>query len=55
MHTPAHFARPAADAAAGRVRPRVAASYALGEIAAAQEAFARSAHVGKIVLVPPAA
>jgi hypothetical protein len=30
----------------------VAATYALDEIAAAQEAFARSAHVGKIVLVP---
>jgi NADPH:quinone reductase-like Zn-dependent oxidoreductase len=54
MHTPAHFARLAADAAAGRVRPRVAASYALGQIAAAQETFARSAHVGKIVLVPAA-
>jgi NADPH:quinone reductase-like Zn-dependent oxidoreductase len=53
MHTPAHFARLAADAVAGRVRPRVAASYPLGEIAAAQEAFARSAHVGKIVLLPP--
>jgi NADPH:quinone reductase-like Zn-dependent oxidoreductase len=52
MHTPAHFARLAADAVAGRVRPRVAASYPLGEIAAAQDAFARSAHVGKIVLVP---
>ena len=52
MHTPAHFAHLAAAAAAGRVRPRVAASYDLGEIAAAQEAFSRSAHVGKIVLVP---
>ena len=52
MHTPAHFARLAADAVAVRVRPRVAASYPLGEIAAAQEALARSAHVGKIVLVP---
>ncbi|GAA4853121.1 hypothetical protein GCM10023201_53160 [Actinomycetospora corticicola] len=52
MHTPAHFARLAADAAAGRVAPRVAARYALRDIHAAQEEFARSAHVGKIVVVP---
>ncbi|WP_018330997.1 zinc-binding dehydrogenase [Actinomycetospora chiangmaiensis] len=52
MHTPAHFARLAADAVAGRVEPRIAARHALADIHAAQEEFARSAHVGKIVLVP---
>lgn len=52
MHTPAHFARLAADARAGRIRPRVAAVHDLDDIHAAQEEFARSQHVGKIVLVP---
>ncbi|MDL5159736.1 zinc-binding dehydrogenase [Actinomycetospora termitidis] len=52
MHTPAHFARLAADAVAGRIAPRIAARYALADIHAAQEEFARSAHVGKIVVVP---
>lgn len=55
MHTPAHFARLAADAVAGAVAPRIAARHALADIHAAQEAFARSAHVGKIVVVPGAA
>ncbi|GLZ50718.1 hypothetical protein [Actinomycetospora sp. NBRC 106378] len=55
MHTPAHFARLAADAVAGRVAPRIAARHALADIHAAQEEFARSAHVGKIVVVPGAA
>lgn len=52
MHTPAHFARLAADAAAGRVVPRVAERHDLADIHAAQASFARSAHVGKIVLIP---
>ncbi|MCD2189375.1 zinc-binding dehydrogenase [Actinomycetospora soli] len=55
MHTPAHFARLAADAVAGRVAPRIAARYALADIHAAQDDFARSAHVGKIVVLPGAA
>ncbi|WP_433800375.1 zinc-binding dehydrogenase [Actinomycetospora sp. CA-084318] len=54
MHTPAHFARLAADAVAGRIAPRIAARYALADIHAAQEEFARSTHVGKIVLLPGA-
>ncbi|GAA4692282.1 alcohol dehydrogenase family protein [Pseudonocardia yuanmonensis] len=53
MHTPTHFARLAEDAAAGRVRPRIAARYDLAAIHEAQEAFARSADVGKFVLTPP--
>lgn len=52
MHTPAHFARLAADAVAGRVVPRVAERHDLADIHTAQARFARSAHVGKIVLTP---
>ena len=36
----------------GEIRPLVAATYPLAEIAAAQEAFLAKRHVGKIVLVP---
>ena len=35
---------------AGRVRPDIAATFPLGEIHAAQEAFARKEHVGNIVI-----
>jgi NADPH:quinone reductase-like Zn-dependent oxidoreductase len=35
------------------LRPLLSAVYPLAQIAAAQEAFLRKAHVGKIVLVPP--
>ncbi|MFC5137440.1 zinc-binding dehydrogenase [Actinomycetospora rhizophila] len=52
MHTPAYFAELVADAVAGRVRPRIAARYALADIHAAQEEFAASGYVGKIVVVP---
>ena len=52
MHTPAYFAELVADAVAGRVRPRIAARYALADIHAAQEEFAASGHVGKIVVIP---
>lgn len=52
MHTPAHFRRLVADAATGLIDPRVAARYDLADIHVAQEAFARSEHVGKIVLTP---
>jgi NADPH:quinone reductase-like Zn-dependent oxidoreductase len=54
MHTPTHFAELVGDAVAGRVRPQVAAGYALTAIHAAQEEFAGSAYVGKIVLWPTA-
>lgn len=36
----------------GEIRPLVSATYALGEIAAAQQAFLTKGHVGKIVLLP---
>ncbi|MBW0106860.1 zinc-binding dehydrogenase, partial [Pseudonocardia sp. KRD291] len=52
MHTPAHFDRLAADAVAGRIDPWVAERHDLADIGTAQERFARSAHVGKIVLIP---
>lgn len=37
----------------GEIRPLLAATYPLEEIAEAQRAFLRKAHVGKFVLVPP--
>ena len=52
MHTRTHFAELVADAVAGRIRPRIAGRYALADIHAAQEEFARAAHVGKIVVTP---
>lgn len=52
MHTPTHFAELAEQARAGGIRPRVAATFPLGEIHRAQEAFGRRAHVGKIVVLP---
>jgi len=38
---------------AGRLGPRVAATFPLEHIAAAQSAFLRKAHVGALVLIPP--
>ena len=37
----------------GEIRPLLAATWPLGEIAAAQEAFARKDFVGNFVLIPP--
>lgn len=52
MHTPTHFAELLDDALAGRIRPRIAARYALADLHAAQEEFAGSGYVGKIVAIP---
>lgn len=52
MHTRAHFASLADLARTGTVRPRIAGSYRLTDIHAAQEEFRRGTHVGKIVIVP---
>jgi NADPH:quinone reductase-like Zn-dependent oxidoreductase len=38
----------------GEIRPLVARTYALGDIAAAQEEFLSKTQIGKIVLIPPA-
>lgn len=51
MHTREDFAALVEIARTGAVKPPIAARYPLGEIHAAQEEFARSRHVGKIVLV----
>lgn len=37
----------------GEIKPLVAATYPLRDIAAAQEAFLEKKHVGKLVLIPP--
>jgi NADPH:quinone reductase-like Zn-dependent oxidoreductase len=52
MHTRAVFGQLAAIAVAGGIRPIVAATYPLGEIAEAQNRFAARDFVGKLVLVP---
>ncbi|MGW7286419.1 zinc-binding dehydrogenase [Streptomyces sp. NPDC054847] len=52
MHTRAHFASLADLARAGTVRPRIAGSYRLTDIHAAQDEFRRGTHVGKIIIVP---
>ncbi len=46
------FAELTGQIAAGRIRPLVAATYPLSEIAAAQAEFLNKRHVGKIVLIP---
>jgi NADPH:quinone reductase-like Zn-dependent oxidoreductase len=46
------FAELVGHIAAGRIRPLVAATYALRDIAAAQAEFLTKRHVGKIVLLP---
>jgi NADPH:quinone reductase-like Zn-dependent oxidoreductase len=38
----------------GEIRPLVSRTYALGDIAAAQEEFLSKTQIGKIVLIPPA-
>ncbi len=53
MCTREHFARLVEDAVAGSIRPLVAARYDLADVHAAQAAFERREHVGKLVLVPP--
>ncbi len=52
MHTREHFAALAELARAGRVRPRVAATYPLEEIHRAHAALAERTAVGKIVVLP---
>lgn len=52
MHTPAIFDRLVTMARSGRVRPLVAATYALEDVAEAQRELARRRHVGKLVVVP---
>ena len=52
MHTPAHFAVLADLARSGALAPRVAARFALEDLAAAHAALAERRHVGKIVVVP---
>ncbi len=52
MHTRAHFAALAELARAGTVRPRIAGSFRLTDLHAAQEEFQRGTHVGKITVVP---
>lgn len=52
MHTRAHFRRLVDEALAGSVAPQVAHTFDLDRIHTAQETFARSDYVGKIVLIP---
>lgn len=52
MHTPAHFAALVDAARSGAVAPRVAATYPLADLAAAQEDFLAHDHVGKLVVLP---
>jgi NADPH:quinone reductase-like Zn-dependent oxidoreductase len=52
MHTPQLFAGVAELARTGAVMPRVAATYDLSDIVAAQERFERKDFVGKLVLIP---
>lgn len=53
MHTPQVFEQLVELARAGEVRPVVAASFALADVAEAQRLLARREHVGKIVVRPP--
>lgn len=52
MHTPALFEQVVDLARSGSIAPRVAATYGLTEIVAAQAHFERKDFVGKIVLLP---
>lgn len=52
LHTREDFVALVQTARTGAVRPPIAARYPLREIHAAQEQFAASRHIGKIVLVP---
>ena len=50
---PEVFARLIEMARAGRVRPRIADTYPLRDIARAQADFQAKTHAGKLVLLPP--
>ncbi len=52
MHTPDDFRMLAEMARTGALRPVVAETYPLTEIAAAQRRFEQKDFVGKLVLVP---
>lgn len=52
MHSPADFDRVAGLARSGHLRPAVAETYPLTEIAAAQARFGTKDFVGKLVLIP---
>jgi NADPH:quinone reductase-like Zn-dependent oxidoreductase len=52
MHTRAHFAELAELARTGALRPRIAATYRLSDIHAAQDDFRHGSHIGKISIVP---
>jgi NADPH:quinone reductase-like Zn-dependent oxidoreductase len=52
MHTREHFAKLAALARAGSIRPRIAGRHALADIHRAQQQFLEHRHVGKIVVIP---
>jgi len=52
MHTRVHFRRLVELARGGHVRPQVSSTFALADIAQAQEEFSAHRHVGKIVIRP---
>ncbi|NVI92161.1 zinc-binding dehydrogenase [Actinomadura sp. BRA 177] len=52
MHTRAHFAELAELARTGALRPRIAATYRLSDIHAAQDEFRRGSRIGKISILP---
>lgn len=52
MHTPRIFDLLVDIARRGDVRPVIAATFPLGEVALAQEELARRRHVGKLIIVP---
>src|SRR5680860_763916 len=52
MHTRVHFRRLVELARGGDVRPQVSSTFALAEIAKAQEEFSARRHIGKIVILP---
>ena len=52
MHTPRIFGQLVDIARQGAVRPEIAATYALEDVAEAQRELARRRHVGKLVVVP---
>ena len=52
MHTPSMFEQLVDIARRGEVRPVVAATFDLGDLAEAQRELARRHHVGKLVVVP---
>jgi len=52
MHTRVHFRRLVELARGGDVRPQVSSTFALDEIAQAQEEFSARRHIGKIVILP---